>query len=161
MKPELIEPSSLNETDLSKCVELVAKGGAVRPNDAARGFQNAQLIGLFRAANQVIAVGALKNPYLNYRKGVFEKAQASEKFGDYQFEVGYFATAPEFQGKKLAKHILSAIVSTFNDSPMFATTGSAAMEHLLSEKGFRRDGLPYPPRVGNADLSLLIRKPIL
>jgi GNAT superfamily N-acetyltransferase len=159
MQPELIQPSSLNETDLSRCVELVAKGGAVSRDDATRGFKKAQLIGLFRGSKLVIAVGALKNPYPNYQKGVFKKAQASEKFDDYQFELGYFATDPEFQGQKLAKHILSAIVSTFNDSPMFATTGSAPMEHLLSEKGFRRDGLPYPPSVGHAELSLLIRKP--
>ncbi len=38
MQLELIQPSSLNETDLSRCVELVAQGGAVRPDDAAQGY---------------------------------------------------------------------------------------------------------------------------
>jgi hypothetical protein len=37
MQLKLIQPSSLNETDLSRCVELVAQGGAVRPDDAAQG----------------------------------------------------------------------------------------------------------------------------
>jgi hypothetical protein len=157
MNVELVRPLKISVSDMKMCAELVSSGGAVTLESASRGLKNAETIGLIRFDKRIVAVGALKNPDVDYKNSVFEKSKTLAKPNGFKFEAGYFATDAKFQGRKLAKGILGTIIAEFKDAPMFATTGSEAMEHLLLSQGFTRSGFQYKSGLGNADLSLLLR----
>jgi hypothetical protein len=111
------KPAECFSTELEAFVKLLEQGDQIHiePNILAKNINNAELLAFYVHNEQVVGIGAVKNPQASYRRKVFERAGAPELKYDFKYELGYFVT-------------------------FFATTKSAAMRKIFTSKGFMQLG---------------------
>jgi RimJ/RimL family protein N-acetyltransferase len=99
-------------------------------------------LGYVREGNQLIAIGAVKNPAESY----VHKVSRSAKFdlNGYGAELGWIYVAPEARGRQLATSISHALCNSHKGS-IFATTrcDNAGMQAILRKLDFKKVGLDY------------------
>lgn len=86
---------------------------------------------------------------------MFKDAGVSEMKDDYNAELGYVVTHPDYEGLKLCQKLLTAMFPHLKDKAIFASTRKPAMIHILGKFGFKPVGKVY-----KQDLSLLISQGI-
>lgn len=155
-KPILKHPTNCSIEEIKSFKELVELNEQVN----AQRVPEAKLLAfLHNEHGQLIAVGAIKNPTLQYREKVFlTKAGVTHESENWpMFEIGFFSILPDFQRKGLGRHILQTLLNEMPKTSLFATTGNTGMKNLLMEQGFTITGNSWSPQRGNAPLSLFIR----
>jgi predicted GNAT family N-acyltransferase len=137
------KPAECFSTELEAFVKLLEQGDQIHiePNILAKNINNAELLAFYVHNEQVVGIGAVKNPQASYRRKVFERAGAPELKYDFKYELGYFVTKPEYHGQGICKAILTELLKHMpDDTTFFATTKSAAMRKIFTSKGFMQLG---------------------
>ena len=139
--------------------KLVIKGDSVNPQGLAQRIRNAPRLLFLRASDgQLVGVGALKHPRVEYRNKVFADAQATVPADDYPVELGWVVVNRSYQGRRLSTRMVGELLPFAKDQNIFAT--SRADERVMSfasDYGFKLHGKPYASGHGY-DLVLYLRK---
>lgn len=154
----VLSPSDCTSKALADFEKLVVEAGAVDSQGLTRRIRGASRLLFLRESNgQLVGVGGLKHPLLNYRSKVFAKARATVSSDEYPVELGWVAVVKSHQGRGLSRRIIGELVSLVEDENLFATTrADARAMRFATEYGFKPAGKPYPSGRGY-DLVLYLR----
>lgn len=96
------------------------------------------------------------HPDANYPGSTFEKVGVSEEPVTFPYELGWVFVASPYQGKKLSRLPVEALLPLVSDKQMYATSHleRIRMHNTLRRYGFAQVGVPY-------DFDLGHHKPIL
>lgn len=95
------------------------------------------LIFIYDNDDQIVAVGAIKNPNEGYKSTIFEKSGASGQ-EQYDFELGWLYVAEIARGKGYGRILMELICKQLADKSCFATTreNNIAVQYLFNNFGF-------------------------
>ena len=154
----ILSPSDCSPETLADFENLVTKYGTVDPQGLTQRIREASRLLFLRESNgQLIGVGALKRPQLDYRSKVFAKARATTPPDEYRVEVGWVAVAKSHQARGLSRRIIGQLISLAENENLFATTrADARAMRFAADYGFKLAGKAYPSGRGY-DLVLYLR----
>ncbi|WP_286753522.1 MULTISPECIES: GNAT family N-acetyltransferase [Sphingobacterium] len=150
-------PSEFKETEIESFLDLLQTQAKVK-NPSLDRIRNCKLIAIGYDWNTPISIGAIKPK----TKSDFteNKANLLEEADKYEWEIGYFFTDPEFQGKGYSSQILKELLNKYGKGNLMATTEmreNNAMIYLLEKHGFLRKGNPWKSAISGKDLNLYLR----
>jgi predicted GNAT family N-acyltransferase len=156
-KFEIRKPLKCNSQDLQDFKGLVLEGGEVVKKGLTKRVQKAQLLGLCRVNEEIVAVTAVKRPSTSYKNSIFSKASTLSDASEFLFEIGWAFVKPSFRGKSFCSTLLDKLLSQIT-KPIFATTkrDNEVMQIILKKNGFRKSGKPYAGR--SSEVVLYLRK---
>ncbi len=151
-------PSDCTAKALADFEKLVIEGGAVKPQGLAERIRKASRLLFLRALDdQLVGIGALKHPRVEYRNRVFANAGATVSAGEYPVELGWVVVAKSYQGRRLSTRIVGELLPFAKNENIFATTrADERVMSFASDYGFKINGKPYPSGYGY-DLVLCLR----
>jgi predicted GNAT family N-acyltransferase len=154
----MLSPSDCTPQALADFENLVIEAGTVDPEGLTQRIRHASRLLFLRESNgQLVGVGALKHPLLDYRIKVFAKAGTTTPPAEYRVELGWVAVAKSYQGRGLSRRIIGQLISLAENENLFATTrADAQARRFAADHGFKRAGKPYPSGRGY-DLVLYLR----
>src|SRR5262245_50592270 len=154
----IVSPADCTPQALADFERLVNEGGTVDPQGLTERIRDASRLLFLRESNgQLVGVGALKHPLLNYRSRVFAQAGAAVSPDEYPIELGWIAVAKSHQRRGLWHRIVGRLISLAENENLFATTRADARAiRVAADYGFKSAGKPYPSGRGY-DLVLLLR----
>jgi predicted GNAT family N-acyltransferase len=154
----IVSPSDCTPQALADFENLVIEGGTVDPQGLAQRIRDASRLLFLRESNgQLVGVGALKHPLLNYRTRVFAKAGLATLSDEYRVELGWVAVAKSHEGRGLSRRIISQLISLAENENLFATTRTDGRAmRFAADYGFKPVGKPYASGRGY-DLILYLR----
>ena len=152
-------PSDCTEQALADFEKLVIEGGCVNPQGLAQRIRNAPRLLFLRASDgQLVGVGALKHPRVEYRNKVFADAQATVPADEYPVELGWIVVDRSNQGRRLSTRMVGELLPFAKNQNIFATTrADERVMSFASDYGFKLHGKPYASGQGY-DLVLYLRK---
>jgi len=109
---------------------------------------------------ELAAIGALKHPDAGYRASTFEKAGVREEPANFPYELGWVFVANAYQGRKMSRLPVEALLPLVNDKQVYATSHikRVKMHRTLTRFGFTQMGEPYKSEMGNHKLVLFLRR---
>ena len=151
-------PSDCTAQALADFEKLVIEGGAVNPQGLAQRIRNASRLLFLRTSDgQLVGIGALKHPRLDYRNKVFADAQATVPADEYPVELGWIVVGRPYQGRRLSTRMVGELLPFAKNQNIFATTRpNERVMSFASDYGFEINGKPYPSGHGY-DLILYLR----
>ena len=150
-------PEACSDIELKKFEKLVSDGGEVSLVGLRQRILRAEKL-LFINDGECVAIGAIKNPNIGYKAGVFEKSNVPEQ-SKYQYEPGWLYVSSAARGKGYGRALMEAIKELIADQACFATTreNNAPMHHLFSQFGFSKRGQPYKSESGDYFVTLYVK----
>lgn len=145
----IAQPKDIKADHLKQILDLIIKGGQVNPDGLQVKILRADLVAYILQDDHVICTATLKNPYLSYRKKIFNSAQAKSS-SEYNKELGYIVTNPNFENKGHCQKLIKTFFNKISEHSIYATTRKPSMVHILGKFGFSQTGKIY-----NQDLKLL------
>src|SRR5262249_5216056 len=154
----IFSPSDCTAQALADFEKLVIEGGAVDPEGLGQRIRKAsRLLFLRKSDDQLVGIGALKNPSPVYRNRVFANAQATVPPDEYPVELGWVVVAKSHQGRRLSTRIVSELLTFVRNQNTYGTTrADARVLSFAFDCGFRVNGKPFPSGHGY-DLVLYVR----
>jgi GNAT superfamily N-acetyltransferase len=154
----ILSPSDCTSEALADFENLVIEAGTVDPEGLTQRIRDAfRLLFLRESDGQLVGVGALKRPWLDYRSKVFAKARATTPPDGYRVELGWVAVAKSHQGRGLSRRIIGQLIGLAENENLFATArADARAMRFAADNGFKPSGKPYPSGRGY-DLVLYLR----
>lgn len=143
METIITKPNEVSADYIMQILDLLDQGNQISMKGIEKRLMKADLIAVIVDCDKVLATACLKNPQPNYKKTVFESANAGDAESQFEKELGYIVTRPGFEGRKLCQKLLSVFIPQINDFNLFATTRKDSMIHILSKFGFNKSGEPY------------------
>jgi hypothetical protein len=148
-------PCDLSKEEIAKCLSVIKKGSAVDSASAASQLPLASVVAIVRAEQEIVGVGAIKQPRPRYASKVARNSEFP--FDSNMLELGYVAREPSHRGHNLSERVVSKLLSASPAVPLFATTSNKKMKETLKAAGFVRRGKQWPGRDKN-QLSLWVRQ---
>jgi predicted GNAT family N-acyltransferase len=154
----ILSPSDCSPQALADFENLIIEAGTVDPEGLTQRIREAsRLLFLRESSGQLVGVGALKRPQLDYRSKVFAKARATTSPDEYRVELGWVAVAKSHRGRGLSRRIIGQLISLAGNENLFATTrADERAMRFAADYGFKSAGYPYPSGRGYA-LILFLR----
>jgi predicted GNAT family N-acyltransferase len=151
-------PADCTAQALADFEKLVIEGCAVNPQGLAQRIRKASRLLFLRSLDdQLVGVGALKHPRVEYRNRVFADAQATVSADEYPVELGWVVVAKSYQGRRLSTRIVGELLPFAKNENIFATTrADERVMSFASDYGFKINGQPYSSGRGY-DLVLYLR----
>lgn len=151
-------PSECLSQEISEFIELVNQGREVEPEGFKERISRAKKL-FFLKDPTLVAVGALKRFYQQYKNSIFEKAGCSDIASNYQLEMGWMYVKPESRGRGFGRELIEAMISQLNGQSAYTTVrfDNYIMHYMLEGYGFKRVGTEYPSIKGNNKIILYIR----
>ncbi|WP_343706385.1 hypothetical protein [Flavobacterium sp.] len=137
------KPNEISEDFIGQILDLLDQGSQISMNGIQKRLMKADLLAMIVESGNVLTVAALKNPGSNYKKAVFESAKKGDTAYQFEKELGYIVTRPEFEGRKLCQKLVSAFIPQIIGYNLFATTRKDSVIHILGKFGFKKFGEPY------------------
>jgi len=161
MKENIIEvkkPSKCSEKELEDFEDFVLAGDQVNPNTLNSLIRKAKALVFLKQGGCLKGIAAIKNPNLNYKNKVFEKAKATVLASDFMFELGWVFVLPSERGKKFSHELVKAALTASDSQSVFATSHltNEKMHHTLKLYGFSCHGHEYSNSSGSKNV-LFIR----
>lgn len=156
---EVISPNTCPHQKIDLFVSLVKEGGEVSETGLQFRVENSHMLALTYAGNEIIGVGALKNPDVVYSENVFKNT--SENFEEYPLELGWIYIKPEFREKGIATEIVSKLLEKRDGKGVFMTsrTDTLAMTKIAFDFGFQKIGTPRKSSIDKSRfIQLYVRK---
>lgn len=110
-------------------------------------------------STNIFGIGALKIPFENHKRSIFNNAKSVNKFNDYQYELGWIVVLEENQG--IGKTITKELSERKNKIYATVRENNLKMIYILEKLGFSKEGLPYDSTRGNYKLLLYLKDDIL
>jgi len=155
---EIKNPKNCSQDEIRQFAAMVTAGGEVDLSLLNKGLMRAYILAFEDDGEKPVAVGALKNPLVSYKKKIFTKSSSGLNANEPWLEMGWFYTIPEARKQGHAFKIMKALCSEAYGKKVYATVRSdnKAAQALLNKAGFKRIGEKYASTRGNYELSLFI-----
>jgi GNAT superfamily N-acetyltransferase len=139
-------------------MSLVLAGAEVTAVGLEERVKKAQSLVFLTVGGCLKGIAAVKNPAPSYRRGVFQKAQASVNDAEFPLELGWVFVLPSSRGAGFSHTLLGAARSTTCGYRMFATSRSdnTPMHKTLNAHGFSYHGSTYASNRGDHQLTLFV-----
>jgi GNAT superfamily N-acetyltransferase len=149
---ESCDIGDLSASERTRCLRLIADGGAVTMTTARRDFPRSAMIAVARMVGEVVGIASIKPIREDYAAGTAKKAKFP--FDPRTPELGYVDVDPRHRGKRLSSRMSAALAK--NGAELFATTSNPKMKSALKSAGFVQRGVGWKGRRGDK-ISLWIR----
>jgi RimJ/RimL family protein N-acetyltransferase len=146
--------------ELNKFVKLVEKGDEVDRCNLSDRVKRAQFLAFsYDESNNLVGVGAIKQPNTTYRNSVFSKAKSNHPPNQYDVELGWIYIEEDFRGRGIGKTIVRELLEKIKDKKVYATTrtDNDTMKHILKYFKFHESGEEYKSTRGKHSLVLFVR----
>jgi GNAT superfamily N-acetyltransferase len=148
-------PASCPAAEIDAFEALVRSGGEVSVVGIRRRILNAAVLAfLYDDSGTLVGVSAVKQPYDDYRDGVFDTAGVP--LPPDSVELGWVNVVPSHRGRGLSGLLVGRLMPHVGGS-VYATTRSMPMMATLRKHGFRQIGVAFRSGRGDYDLSLFTR----
>jgi GNAT superfamily N-acetyltransferase len=142
-----------DEATRQEIYAFVVAAGAVPAHQALRtNLRTAKRLALMRDGGKLVAVGAVKTPQASYLARL--KDNSGIDVTEYNAELGYIATSPEYRRRGCATRIVDVLLDNFK-GPIFATTSNTSIAAMLCAHHFTPKGKTWPSRA-NMLLTLFV-----
>ena len=157
--PIVKAPGECTPGELEAFLQMALRSGEVGPNGLAGRIADARVLAFTYAGTTLAAIGAVKNPDRNYLATQFKKANADESAADYPVELGWVHVDKKYQGQKLSRKVVDALLPFFGTINCYATSKVSRdrMHATLRRFGFIQSGTAFPSRLANENLLLFLR----
>jgi GNAT superfamily N-acetyltransferase len=134
-------------------------GGEVSPNRLEKRIYSSKQLLLGYCNEFLVAVAAIKQPSLTYKKTIFQKAGIGDSAKQYEFELGWMFVHELHRRKRYSTLLTDEATRVLGNSSSYATTRTTnnRMHQTLTRFGFTRAGATWRSSRGNYDLSLFVR----
>ena len=138
-------PANFSADEKLAFAALVEGAGEVEGGLLQR-LNEARSLVMLGPVSGLVGVAAIKQPPLNRRHRIFEKAGVDLDPKDFAYEFGWAVVAEDYRGKHYTGLITDAALGTIEASLVYSTsrTDKFAMHHTLEKRGFKRLGRDYP-----------------
>ena len=152
-------PSECLASELQDFAALVLAGGEVTADGLEARIKNAEALLFLQHDGCLKGIAAVKNPENSYKEGVFKKADAIEKAGQFPFELGWVFVLPSSRGAGFSHKLVEAALAVTQGRAIFSTsrTDNTPMHKVLEKHGFSCHGKAYASTRGNQQLVLFVR----
>ncbi|MCK5519362.1 MAG: GNAT family N-acetyltransferase [Alphaproteobacteria bacterium] len=139
-KVKVSAPSDLSQTDISKCIDIISRGGAAG-NSIPQLLPKAQSLVIARTCikGNIVGVGALKIVRPEYAEEISGKDKSNFPFNINTTELGFIAIDPSYQNKGISRSIVEKLCSIHKGS-LFATTDNIYIKKILKLFEFEQQG---------------------
>ena len=160
MNVSTLAPEVCNEDKFNTFLKLVEKGGEVISNSLKDRIKNAELLAFCYIGEQLVGVGALKNPAKTYKEKSFRKAGYPEEAENFKYEFGYLYVEEEYRKHGVGKGIWAALKNKIDAKEVFATVReeNKIMVSFLKKYGFEKLGNNYNSKRGDYLLGCYVLK---
>jgi len=86
MTIKIFKPENCSDAQLKTFYEIVVDGNQVNANGLLNRIKTADFLSFCELDDKVVGVASIKNPDINYKKTIFEKANVEELADDYKYE---------------------------------------------------------------------------
>ncbi len=161
MQAMIKAPEDCSHEELSTFERLILEAGEVEPGGLLRRIKSAHKLIFIEIENECVSVGAIKIPSEDYKNRVFLKAGVADEKVNYQYELGYLYTLPDFRGHGAGSLLMESACEALHGDSCFATAReeNTKVHHLFSKASFLRLGQVYQSDRGNYYLGLFATKP--
>lgn len=153
----LISKSQLTD-EVRECFAAALEQQGKVQGDLRLKADRCKLLCIAKIDGMVAGVGAIKvkteSDFSN------EKAGLPKQSSDFEWELGYLYTKPNYAGKGIAKNIARMLLDEFGQENLMASTeisANPAMVKILEQLGFRLYGNPWKSNIHNNYLGLFLR----
>jgi len=146
--------SRLSEKDRAACISLIVEGGAVKLTKAEVGLPQAKVVAINRVGQEIVGVGAIKR--WSPQRASILAGESEFPLDPHSHELGYIVVKEGYKEQKRSHRITAALLSEFQERPLFATTSAKYMKQTLSKAGFVQRGKEWRGTRGD-QLSLWIK----
>lgn len=157
MKLEFVDRNDFKKCHRDLFAQMLEKQGKVRPSFADK-IDRCKTICIASIDGEPAAIGAIKKKTeSDFSKDKSGLIQLKDKFN---YELGYFFTAPDYVERKLARSIAQLLISHFGDENLMASTeisANPAMVKILENNGFRLYGSPWKSSIHKSYLGLFLK----
>ncbi len=143
MTIKIFKPENCSDAQLKTFYEIVVDGNQVNANGLLNRIKTADFLSFCELDDKVVGVASIKNPDINYKKTIFEKANVEELADDYRYEIGYAVTKETHRRKGISEELIKFLIENSTSKSFFATTKNDGMRHLLEKIGFEKLGDNY------------------
>lgn len=149
-------PAELSATELEECIAIIRDGSAVDPRSAAIEVPRATAVALVKVGENVAGVGAIKRLRERYAATISQRSRFTIDVD--ALELGYVAVHKEHQGQRLSGRIVEILLTSVQQSALFATTDDDRMKRTLFNAGFEKKGEEWKGERGTLSLWTLAKK---
>lgn len=150
-------PAEFTDNEISSFVELLDKQNKVH-NPSENKVRRCKFIAIGFSFGNPVAIGAIK------MKTAFDfganKGNLPDLANDYEWEVGYFYTEPEMEGRGFSSALLSQLLIKYGNGNLMATTEireGNRMIDSLEHRQFKQIGSTWKSTKSGNDLRLFLR----
>jgi predicted GNAT family N-acyltransferase len=159
LQTRVLEPLACTPELLESFCSLVLEGGQVISYGLKDRVEKAFALAFVYEEKHLAAIGALKHPDTGYRASTFNKAGAKEDPAAFPYELGWVFVAHAYQGQKLSRLPVEALLPLASDKQLYATSHieRTRMHNTLRRYGFTQVGAPYESDIDDHKLLLFLR----
>jgi hypothetical protein len=144
----------LSPAELARCIKLVAEGDALDERYVKEGLPKARMVAVARRDGQIVGVGVIKGDSADHARTVARESKFA--FAPETPELGYVSVDEDHKDQHLSTKLVEALLSR-QSGPLYATTRSERIRHVLGKFGFAEKGDHWEGRKGKPKLSLWIK----
>ncbi|WP_316763674.1 hypothetical protein [Pedobacter aquatilis] len=152
------KPADFTDEEISDFVELLEKQNKVL-DPTENKVKKCKLLAMGFSWGRPVAIGAIKQKTASDFTSA--KANLPDLAKDYDWEVGYFFTEPEYQGKGFSTVIFNQLLKEYGKGRLMATTEireGNTMIHSLEHRSFKQVGSTWKSIKSGNDLRLFLRE---
>ena len=154
---QIILKEGITDSHRTTFAQLLKEQGKVK-EDLNLKADRCKLIGFVILDGRAIGCGGIKVKTLSDFSR--EKANLPDESQNFDWELGYIYTKPDYSGKGIASILISNLISEYGDENIMASTEISAnpgMVRLLEKNGFRHYGSPWKSGIHSNYLGLFLR----
>ena len=153
----LVRPEDLIESDNQTFAKMLDKQDKVN-GDTKTKAAKCKFVCLVTVDDDVVAIGGIKPKTASDFS--HEKAGVPALASEFEWELGYFYTAPSHERRGIGSNIARLLIEAYGDGNLMASTEVSAnpgMTSILERHGFRLFGKPWKSSRHCNHLALFLR----
>lgn len=141
---KILKPTQATSLEFNDIKNFMVQSGEVTMAGLENRLKKSKFLGLEYVDGVVAGVGAVKTPNRSYKERIFNSAGISQQHSQYDAELGWIFTSPQYRGKGVAKKLVNELLKKYSKK-IFATVreDNNTMINILKSKGFKQIGEPY------------------
>lgn len=154
---QIIEKEKLTDSNREAFAKMLKAQGKVR-GDLSTKADRCKTICFAYYNGELAAIGSIKQKTSS--DFASHKADLSYLESQFDWELGYIYTAPDYEGKGLAQKVVATLIESFGDGNLMASTEiykNPRMVHILESNSFRHYGEKWESDIHGNYLGLFLK----
>jgi RimJ/RimL family protein N-acetyltransferase len=144
-------PGDLSDEERERCITLIAEGDALDERFVRDGMPKSRLVAVAKRRGQIVGVAVIKGDNRDHARTVARESKFA--FPPETPELGYVSVDGAHKNQHLSTRLIEALLSR-QTGPLYSTTRSDRIKHILGKLGFTERGEHWQGRKGKPKLSL-------